>query len=80
MGVIAVTFQGSFREIVKSTSRVQFSALSHGHVDAVEQAVEYLTHTVLPAAKTRDMGLASVGHHPEHGFGATILNALTAKL
>ena len=65
MGMITVKVEGSFRD---PGERV-FSAMHHGHADAVAQAIEYLSSEVLPKAIDQDHVLQEDGHSPEGGFG-----------
>ncbi len=65
MGMITITVAGSFGR--KNGSR-NFSALKHGHADAVAQAIQYLAEDVLPFATALDHQLHSEGENPSHGF------------
>ena len=71
MGMIRVYAAGSF-----GVYDYKFSAMEHGHVAAVEEAIELLTKTMLPRALEKDTRLAGQGHRPDHGFGPTVTKAL----
>ena len=49
MGLIRIDVQGSF-----GTESKTFSAQMHGHVDAVAQAIEWLSGYLLPKANVND--------------------------
>lgn len=49
MGLIRIVTAGSFGEHNKS-----FSAQTHGHVDAVAEAIEWLSKELLPEANVND--------------------------
>lgn len=63
MGIIAINLSGSF-----GTSGRCFSAIKHGHADAIAQAIEYLANEVLPSATAKDHDLHEEGQYPEDGF------------
>ena len=64
MGMIAIEVGGSFR-----AKRKFFSAIKHGHADAVAQAIEWLSSELLPEAITQDHNLHQQGEEPDEGFG-----------
>lgn len=66
MGMITIETRGSFGN--KST---QFSAMEHGHADAVAMAIEYLAKELLPEATAQDHELHEQGHEPDGGFKRT---------
>jgi hypothetical protein len=69
MGMITVQLAGSFRKQDGfPTASSTFSAMTHGHADAVAKAIEYLSKDVLPAAIALDHRLQSQGCAPELGF------------
>ena len=70
MGEVRIQAAGSF-----GIYDMKFSAQDHGHADAVERAVGFLTETMLPRAVAKDCRLASQGHYPNKGFGPTIQKA-----
>ena len=63
MGLIKVETAGSFG----SETRI-FRAMEHGHVDAVAQAIEYLSGEVLPKANVNDHKCHEQGVTPEGGW------------
>lgn len=63
MGNITIQTAGSF-----GSSHREFSAVNHGHVDAVAQAIEYLSKEWLPIAIAMDTRLQSEGLTPDLGF------------
>ena len=63
MGIITVTTVGSFGQREKS-----FSAMEHGHADAVAKAIEYLSGDLLPSATAQDHMLHEQGERPQKGF------------
>jgi hypothetical protein len=69
MGMITIQLAGSFTKRdgfpIASNS---FSAMKHGHADAVAKAIEYLAKEVLPAATALDHKLAAQGASPDEGF------------
>lgn len=71
MGIINIEIAGSFRpdRPAKVTS---FSAMDHGHADAVARAIEYLSSEVLPAAIRRDHFLHEQGDKPNGPFGRDV--------
>ena len=75
MGLLRIQMHGSFSGAGVRGYK-DFSALTHGHADAVEKAIEYLEHDVLPKVINRDVALAKAGDLPEKGFGPTIKAAL----
>jgi hypothetical protein len=69
MGYVNVQLGGSFvgRFGIQSVNE-QFSALDHGHADAVARAIAYLAEVVLPRATALDHELHAGGHTPRGGF------------
>ena len=69
MGMITVQLAGSFSKSAGfTTGSNSFSAMGHGHADAVARAIEYLASDVLPRAIALDHKLQSEGAKPEGGF------------
>jgi len=64
MGVIRISVVGSFRPNCSE----EFGAETHGHANAVAEAIEWLAKKVLPNAIARDHALHSEGEMPEKGF------------
>lgn len=69
MGYINVQVRGSFvgQFGIKGVDE-QFSAMEHGHADAVARAIEYLSSVVLPRATALDHKLQAEGAQPSAGF------------
>lgn len=69
MGYINIQIGGSFLHQfgIKSTTE-QFSAMQHGHADAVGRAITYLADVVLPRATALDHHLQERGERPDGGF------------
>lgn len=69
MGYVNVQVGGSFvgHFGIKSVIE-QFSAMEHGHADAVARAIEYLSSVVLPRATALDHELQAAGEAPSGGF------------
>lgn len=67
MGQIRILVQGSFQD----NDDISFTAQTHGHADAVEQALKYLD-SLHEKAVQQDLKLASKGEKPSAGFGVTI--------
>jgi hypothetical protein len=65
MGLIHVDVRGSFG---KSNGSKTFSAVNNGHADAVAQAIEYLSGTLLPEAIALDHRLHTEGAQPSEGW------------
>lgn len=63
MGQIRIDIGGSFGERQET-----FSALDHGHADAVAQAIEFLASVVLPWATRLDHRLHDEGDGPRSGW------------
>jgi hypothetical protein len=63
MGQITIKKTGSFPD----DARV-FSAIQHGHADAVAQAIEYLASVVLPEATALDHRLHNEAAKPAEGW------------
>lgn len=72
MGMISVSIGGSFSSASNKGHRVtgskQFSALTHGHAHAVQEAIAFLTNDVLPVAINLDHELHDDGEAPNAGF------------
>lgn len=66
MGLIGIRIDGSFPSEFRRG--VSFSAVEHGHADAVAQAIRYLADEVLPASIALDHELHEQGHEPKRGF------------
>lgn len=66
MGLIRITLDGSFRKMNGSET---FSAIRHGHAQAVSEAITYLSNTVLPEAISLDHKLHNEKVAPSEGFG-----------
>ncbi len=64
MGAIKVELSGSF-----GREGATFSAMQHGHADAVARAIEWLSTNALPAAIRLDHELHEQGDKPEGPFG-----------
>jgi len=65
MGAIHIDVLGSFKpNAVKS-----FSALEHGHAQAVADAIQWLTNNVLPKAIANDHKCQQQNVYPDKGFG-----------
>ena len=75
MGLIRIHVTGSFAA-GGMAGEEDYSAMEHGHTDAVEKAIEYLTDVVLPKAIRLDLKLASENDYPGEGFGPTIRSKL----
>ncbi len=69
MGFIKIEVGGSFvgKFGVSSLSET-FSAMEHGHADAVARAIEHLSGTVLPRATALDHVLHEQSQTPRGGF------------
>lgn len=69
MGYINVQIGGSFvgKYGIRAVTE-QFSAMEHGHADAVARAIEYLSSVVLPRATALDHDLHEKGAKPAGGF------------
>ena len=65
MGMILIDVQGSFG---RKNGTKRFSARTHGHADAVAQAIEFLAKELLPYATALDHKLHSDGDSPDKGF------------
>ena len=69
MGMITVNLAGSFSKPSGfPVASNQFSAMKHGHADAVARAIEYLAKDVLPAAIALDHKLQAENCAPDEGF------------
>lgn len=67
MGMIRIEMRGSFG--VRSK---EFSAMEHGHADAVAQAIEWLSGDVLPLAIRTDHQLHERDEKPSGPFGHNV--------
>jgi hypothetical protein len=65
MGQITIDVRGSFG---RKCGTKTFSAMNHGHADAVAQAIEFLSKELLPFATALDHKLHSQGTSPNDGF------------
>ena len=63
MGMIRIETRGSFGRVVR-----EFSAMKHGHANAVAEALVFLGGDLLPAATALDHGLQADGHAPDDGW------------
>lgn len=63
MGTIRISFNGSFGERTED-----FSAVNHGHVEAVASAIEFLAEVGLVHANSLDHNLHDQGHTPGKGW------------
>lgn len=63
MGMITIQTAGSF-----GVKKKEFLAMNNGHADAVAQAIEYLSSTLLPEATAQDHELHDRGSVPMEGF------------
>lgn len=94
MGLIKIELQGSFatrvpREISERDGNMSgepvqlyksYSAMEHGHADAIEAAIDFLQNTVLPKAINLDMFLAKIHNQkPSMGFGPTVTKRLEGQ-
>lgn len=69
MGYVNVQVGGSFvGQYGIDAATEQFSALQHGHADAVARAIQYLAEVVLPRATALDHDLHDQGSSPSGGF------------
>lgn len=75
MGFIQIKVNGSFNTASRKGNNLAgheqtagFSAQKHGHAHAVQEAIAYLTNTVLPAAINLDHELHDDGDKPSEGF------------
>lgn len=69
MGYIAIKVGGSFvGKFGLDSVTEDFSALKHGHADAVARAIEYLSSVVLPRATALDHQLHDQGSSPQDGY------------
>ena len=67
MGTISIGFAGSFiPEFYKAQKTI--SAIQHGHVHAIREAIAHLKHECLPVAIAKDSKLRAAGHAPAGGF------------
>lgn len=63
MGMINIRAWGSFKAEEKT-----FSAQTHGHAQAVAEAIRFLSETVLPEAIANDHACHDDGIKPSNGF------------
>lgn len=63
MGKLDIHTRGSFGDSI-----VGFSAMEHGHANAVAAAIVYLSEDVLPRAIALDHKLHDEGKKPTDGF------------
>jgi hypothetical protein len=68
MGMITVTVQGSFGRMNGTKT---FSAMDHGHADAVAKAIEFMAKDLLPFATGLDHDIHAEGDKPSKGFTRT---------
>lgn len=75
MGYINIEIGGSFNsasrkghKLAGTQQRVGFTAMNHGHAHAVQEAIAYLTNTVLPVAINLDHELHDDAEAPPKGF------------
>lgn len=66
MGTIKIVTAGSFKEHTKV-----FSAQTHGHVNAVAEAIEWLSKDLLPEANTSDHRYHDEDIKPSDGWDRT---------
>ena len=64
--MIHIVVRGSFAP----NAEKNFSAMQHGHADAVAKAIVWLSNEVLPRAIRLDHELQSEGEKPEGPFGS----------
>lgn len=65
MGMIKIEIVGSF----KPNDYQGFSAVKHGHAEAVARAIAWLSNDILPRAIENDHRCQQDGIYPEEGFG-----------
>jgi hypothetical protein len=65
MGMIKIETVGSFPNQTKT-----FSAMQHGHADAVAKAITWLSDEMLPRAIRQDHNLHDQNERPEGPFGS----------
>ena len=68
MGTIRIEVRGSFLESAACAIDREFSAMDNGHADAVAQAIEFLSGTLLPKATELDHRLHNDGDGPRLGW------------
>ena len=66
MGMLTVDTRGSFGHTSKT-----FSAMKHGHAQAVAEAIAFLSQVVLPEAIANDHRCHDDGSKPSGGFERT---------
>jgi len=70
MGLIRVTFEGSFKRT--NLMDQMYSAQPRGHAVAVQEAINFLTGFALPEAIGQDAVLRLRGAAPDDGFREAI--------
>lgn len=65
MGMIRIEVAGSFGQ---KNGVKTFTAINHGHADAVAQAIEFLAGDLLPFSTALDHRLHENGDRPNEGF------------
>ncbi len=73
MGMIRISIQGSFHQYpgIEPTADSDFSAHTHGHAQAVAEAISFLSNEVMTKAIANDHRLQASEQYPESGhFGA----------
>ena len=63
MGMLTIETRGSFKRESKT-----FSAMEHGHAQAVAEAITFLSNVVLPEAINNDHKCHDEGATPSGGF------------
>jgi hypothetical protein len=63
MGVLKISTEGSFKYEYRA-----FSAMQHGHAQAVAEAIKFLSERVLPDAIANDHKCHEEGVKPQKGF------------
>jgi hypothetical protein len=72
MGYINVELGGSVAgQFGMQAGNKIFTAMGHGHADAVARAIEYLSAEVLPRSIALDHELHGEGKSPDYGFTAS---------
>jgi hypothetical protein len=67
MGMIRIEVGGSFEHDEKT-----FSARYGGHAQAVAEAIEWLSSSILPAAIKNDHKCQADREYPENNFGLSV--------
>ena len=68
MGMITIIVEGSFPESETGEVKYHFSAMAHGHAQAIGDAINQLSE-MLPHAINKDHRLHDKGQRPESTFG-----------